>query len=87
MKSPLIFLVSLLTACLLLLTGCTSANTAQRALSGAGYTKVSLTGYRFFGCGEEDLYRDGFEAVGPTGQKVTGVVCGGILKGSTIRLD
>jgi hypothetical protein len=69
------------------LVGCTSPDTAQRTLSGSGYTKVVLTGYRFLGCGEDDLYHDGFEAVGPSGQRVTGVVCRGPFKGSTIRLD
>lgn len=76
-----------LLALALLLSGCTSPNNAQRALAGAGYTKVTLTGYRFFGCSEDDLYHDGFQAVGPNGQTVTGVVCGGPLKGSTIRID
>ncbi len=72
---------------LLSFVGCTNNHTAQRALAGAGYTKVTLTGYRFFGCGEDDFYHDGFEAVGPSGQKVAGVVCSGILKGATVRLD
>lgn len=70
-----------------LLAGCMSPDTAQRALAGAGYTKVVLTGYRFLGCGDGDLNRTGFEAVGPSGQHVTGVVCSGVFKGATIRLD
>lgn len=72
---------------LITLVGCTNSSTAERVLVGAGYKNVTLTGYRFFGCGEDDLFHDGFEATGPTGQRITGVVCGGILKGSTIRLD
>lgn len=60
---------------------------ANRALDSAGYSQIQITGFRFFGCGEDDNFRTGFAAVGPTGKPVTGVVCGGFLKGSTIRLD
>lgn len=73
-----------------ILAGCTSsdgATRATRALDSAGYSQIQITGFRFFGCGEDDNFRTGFAAVGPTGKPVTGVVCGGFLKGSTIRLD
>lgn len=68
-------------------TSCTSANDANNALAGAGYTNVRLTGYRWFSCGKGDSFHTGFEAVGPTGRRVTGCVCSGWLKGSTIRID
>lgn len=70
-----------------ILAGCTSSDGATRALDSAGYSQIQITGFRFFGCGEDDNFRTGFAAVGPTGKSVTGVVCGGFLKGSTIRLD
>jgi len=70
-----------------ILSGCTSSDGATRALDSAGYSQIQITGFRFFGCGEDDNFRTGFAAVGPTGKPVTGVVCGGFLKGSTIRLD
>lgn len=70
-----------------ILAGCTSSDGATRALDSAGYSQIQITGFRFFGCGEDDNFRTGFAAVGPTGKPVTGVVCGGFLKGSTIRLD
>lgn len=65
---------------------------AIRVLRSAGYTKIQLTGYRFTGCSKDDNLHTGFEAVGPTGMPVTGVVCGqfviaGWPKGSTIRID
>jgi len=73
---------------LALLAGCTNESGATRALQGAGYTHIKLTGYRWLSCGKDDTYADGFEAIGPTGGKVSGTVCAGLMfKGSTIRLD
>lgn len=77
---------SLLTA-VLGTAGCTSADEANRALSGAGYKNVTITGYRFFLCDEKDTWSTGFEATGPSGRHVSGAVCSGIMKGATIRLD
>lgn len=70
-----------------ILSGCTNSSSAIKALEGAGYTNIEITGFRFFGCSEDDSFRTGFSSTGPTGKPVTGVVCGGLLKGSTIRLD
>lgn len=58
---------------------------AMRTLTAAGYTDVRITGYAFFGCGDDDAFRTAFEARGVAGTKVTGVVCRGIWKGATIR--
>lgn len=69
------------------LLGCTNGEGAVRALEGAGYTNIKITGYRVFGCSEDDLSHTGFTATGPSGKPVTGVVCGGLLKGATIRTD
>lgn len=69
----------------LALTGCSSSNDAVKALTGAGYTNIETHGYSFFGCSEDDAFKTKFTAVGPTGQKVEGVVCSGWLKGATIR--
>lgn len=41
----------------------------------------------FFGCGKEDVYRTKFSAVNEKGEKVDGIVCKGIFKGSTIRYE
>jgi hypothetical protein len=79
-----LFLVALIAAAL---SACTSADTATRALRGAGYTNIQTTGYRFFGCSEDDAFRTGFTATGPSGQAASGVVCSGWLKGATIRTD
>lgn len=72
---------------LALLAGCTNSQQASRALEGAGYTSIHMDGFAWFGCGQDDMYTDAFHARGPTGQLVSGVVCSGWLKGSTIRLD
>lgn len=74
-------------AAALLAAGCTSADTAVRALEGAGYTSINIEGYTLFGCGEHDVFHTKFTAKGPTGKSVSGVVCAGWLKGATIRTD
>ncbi len=60
---------------------------AYSVLETNGYSAISITGGRFFGCGEGDVFRTGFSAKSPNGQSVTGVVCKGIFKGNTIRFD
>jgi len=70
----------------LILTGCTDSNVATKALKGAGYTDVKLTGYSWFACSKDDTYHTGFIAKGPTGIEVEGTVCSGLLfKNATIR--
>lgn len=73
--------------CSAVLAGCTSEPEATRALTGAGYTNIKMTGYRFLLCDEKDSWSTGFEATGPNGNRVSGAVCSGVLKGATIRLD
>lgn len=79
--------IAILSIALLALSACTDGDTATRALHGAGYTDIQLTGYRWTGCSDSDDYATGFSATGPTGVRVTGVVCSGWLKGATIRTD
>ncbi len=74
-------------ALLMNISGCSSSESAQRILAEQGYTNIHITGYTLFGCSEDDAYHTGFNAVSPNGTKVTGVVCSGILKSSTIRLN
>lgn len=69
----------------LLLVGCTDEVGARRALRGAGYTSIELTGFAWTGCGGGDDQATGFRAKGPTGVHVEGVVCSSWSKGSTIR--
>ncbi len=76
-----------LVVCALALTGCTRADKAQSTLEDQGYTDIHMTGYAFFACSSDDTFHDGFTAKSPSGKTVEGVVCGGLLKGSTIRFD
>ncbi len=71
----------------IILSACSDAPTATKALESAGYTEVNVTGFKFFGCSEDDTFHTGFIAKGVNGKQVTGVVCSGFLKGSTIRTD
>lgn len=69
------------------LAGCTDEPAALKALSASGFTDIKITGYSFFGCDKHDTFSTGFEARGPSGQFVSGVVCSGYFKGATIRFD
>ena len=72
---------------LVVLSGCTDPKNATRALESAGYKDIQIEGYSFFGCGDSDTYRTEFSAVGGNGEPVEGVVCAGIFKGQTIRIQ
>ena len=67
------------------LTACTNESEAISVLSANGFTDISITGYEPFACSKGDDYHTGFRAKSAAGHYVTGAVCGGILKGSTIR--
>ena len=70
------------------LTGCVDATKATAVLQGQGYKDVQITGYNAFACSQDDFYHTGFEATAPSGQRISGTVCSGIMfKGSTIRFD
>lgn len=70
-----------------MLSACSDSDGAQKALSAAGYTDIKTHGYSVFGCGRDDDYSTTFTAKGPTGIEVSGVVCSGFFKGSTIRTN
>jgi hypothetical protein len=70
----------------LALCGCLSEGDSRRVLEGAGYTQIELGGMAVFGCSKEDKLSREFKAVGQGGKPVDGVLCGGFLKGITIRL-
>ncbi len=65
---------------------CTDETTTRRVLEQNGYKNVTITGYRFFN-GTKDTFVTGFEATSPSGNRVSGVVSNGFLKGATIRFD
>ena len=81
------YLMLVLALTLWAMAGCTQPDSATRALEASGYTEIHITGFAFFGCDEKDTYHTGFIAKGANGKMVEGVVCGGLLKGATIRVD
>lgn len=56
-------------------------------LNSQGYTKVEITGYQWFACGEGDLFSTGFNAINSNNHSVSGTVCRGLFKSSTIRFN
>lgn len=66
-------------------TGCTDKPGAEKALAAAGYSNIKVGGYGF-GCDSRDPIATEFVATGPTGHRVRGVVCSGVVKGYTIRI-
>lgn len=71
----------------ILLVGCSAPDTATKALKGAGYSQIKITGWSPFSCTEAGTISTGFEAKGPTGVSVTGAVCSGLIfKSATIRI-
>lgn len=71
----------------LAITGCTDPTEATSVLKNNGFTDIKIEGYSFTGCSQDDVYHTEFIATGQSGNKVKGVVCGGWLKGSTIRFN
>ena len=69
----------------LVLSGCTDSRGAIKAAENYGLKDVKITGYEFFACSEHDTYSTGFTAKTKEGKYVEGVVCAGVLKGSTVR--
>lgn len=67
--------------------GMTDADDATRVLGDSGFRSIKITGYKFFGCGDSDFFHTGFSAISPSGRRVTGVVCKGIIKKNTVRID
>lgn len=74
-------------ASLFVLGACSDSEGTYRHLDAAGFSSIETHGHGYFSCEKSEWYSTKFTAVGPTGKPVQGVVCSGILKGSTIRFD
>lgn len=81
--------VILLAVIAISLTSCfTDVEGSKKALIESGYHPISVGGYGWFSGGKEDFFVTKFKAYSTDStQIVTGVVCKGIFKGKTIRLD
>lgn len=71
----------------ILIASCTNPEKAVEVLQKQGYTNIEITGYEFGACSKDDLFHTGFVALAPSGYVVSGVVCSGLMKGSTIRFE
>lgn len=69
------------------LIACSSSNDATKALKANGFTEIETHGKAFFSCSEDDTFATKFTAKNSKGEKISGVVCSGWLKGATIRYD
>lgn len=72
---------------LALLAGCVDHEGARRVLEDQGLTVLGTSKASFWndGCGtSESDYATNFQALGPTGRPVTGVVCRGWSSGSSV---
>jgi hypothetical protein len=76
--------IPLLLICLLL-SACSAPDDAHRILDEQGYTNIQIGGYVFMMCSVDDLFSTYFTATNAIGRQVTGAVCSGLAKGSTIR--
>lgn len=70
-------------------TGSCSVNTnsATRALNAMGIKDVHFGGYAWFACGKNDGFSSTFTGIGADGKSVSGAVCQGIFKNTTVRFD
>ena len=69
----------------LLMLGCEDDGRGYRALEANGFTDITMKGYAWVGCGEDDFYSTHFAATNSAGKRVSGVVCCGSFKGCTVR--
>ena len=75
---------------LLLVAGCTRPDQTVLILKSQGYENIKTLQWGLFTpfqCSEDDFFKTPFSAVAPNGNTVSGVVCSGLLKGSTVRFD
>jgi hypothetical protein len=90
MKSKLEILIMIAIAITILVAipkGCTQSDKTVHLLQQQGYTNITITGWRPFMASSGESFSTGFEATAPNGNRISGAVTGGFLKGSTIRFD
>lgn len=63
---------------LLFFTGCTDKEVARELLIKEGYSDITITGYSFFGCSQNDIKSTGFTAK-KGGITFKGAVCTSML--------
>ena len=72
----------------ILLCSCgVNVNKGKQVLESMGYTNIKIGGYSWFGCDKNDDFASNFTATGVNGKPVSGVLCSGVFKSTTVRLD
>lgn len=69
----------------LLLTACTSPETAYKALDDMGMKEINTGNLSIFGCAQDDFIGRKFTAKNQNGKAINGIVCNQFFKGATIR--
>lgn len=59
----------------------------RRALEAQGMTDIHIGSWAIIGCGRDDDFSSYFTAKDANGKEVSGTLCGGWLKGITVRYD
>jgi hypothetical protein len=70
----------------LLLTSCTSEKDVAKYAEMEGWDSYEVIGYSFFGCDEKDAFHTEFKAI-KNKREFTGIICSGLFKGATLRLN
>lgn len=80
-----VFLVLTLAIVVLAIIGCeVNHDKADEILTAEGCTETRLQGWTMFGCGKDDGQSMAFECI-RNKTVVHGVICGGFMKGYTVR--
>lgn len=68
--------------------GCAAdPNSSTRALNAMGIHDVRFGGYAWFACSKHDAFSSTFQGIGADGKPVSGAVCQGVFKNTTVRFD
>lgn len=87
MRNYIFAVVALVAFSALAQSQCVSPSDTRNALQAMGFTNIEVGGRAWFGCSEDDTFATRFTATNPQGHVVTGQVCSGPFKGSTVRFD
>jgi hypothetical protein len=60
---------------------------AKQVLESQGIKNPVVGGYAWFSCSKDDSFGSNWTGEGQNGKQVSGVICGGWLKGYTVRFD
>lgn len=57
------------------------------ALEAQGMTGILIGSHAWLGCDRNDFFSSKFQAIGANGKPISGVLCQGVFKGITVRID